>query len=63
MIDTLPLLPDDRDGKFDSRYRVVLVAAQRRNSSCAGPRMSKRVNLQKKPPWLLRKCWEARWRI
>lgn len=29
MIDTLPLLPDDRDGKFDSRYRVVLVAAQR----------------------------------
>ncbi len=29
MIDTLPLLPDDKDGKFDSRYRVVLVAAQR----------------------------------
>ena len=29
MIDTLPLLPDDREGKFDSRYRVVLVAAQR----------------------------------
>ena len=29
MIDTLPLLPDDRDSKFDSRYRVVLVAAQR----------------------------------
>ncbi len=29
MIDTLPLLPDDRDGKFDSRYRVVLIAAQR----------------------------------
>ena len=29
MIDTLPLLPDERDGKFDSRYRVVLVAAQR----------------------------------
>ena len=29
MIDTLPLLPDDRQGKFDSRYRVVLVAAQR----------------------------------
>lgn len=29
MIDTLPLLPDDRTGKFDSRYRVVLVAAQR----------------------------------
>ena len=29
MIDTLPLLPDDRAGKFDSRYRVVLVAAQR----------------------------------
>ncbi len=29
MIDMLPLLPDERTGKFDSRYRVVLVAAQR----------------------------------
>ncbi len=29
MIDMLPLLPDERAGKFDSRYRVVLVAAQR----------------------------------
>ena len=29
MIDTLPLLPDDKSGTFDSRYRVVLVAAQR----------------------------------
>lgn len=29
MIDTLPLLPDDKSGQFDSRYRVVLVAAQR----------------------------------
>ena len=29
MIDTLPLLPDDKSGVFDSRYRVVLVAAQR----------------------------------
>jgi len=27
--DMLALLPDDRDGRFDSRYRVVLVAAQR----------------------------------
>jgi DNA-directed RNA polymerase subunit omega len=29
MIDTLPLLPDENSGQFDSRYRVVLVAAQR----------------------------------
>ena len=29
MIDTLPLLPDDKSGQYDSRYRVVLVAAQR----------------------------------
>ena len=29
MIDTLPLLVDDKNGTFDSRYRVVLVAAQR----------------------------------
>ena len=29
MIDTLPLLADDKNGMFDSRYRVVLVAAQR----------------------------------
>ena len=29
MIDILPLLPDDKSGTFDSRYRVVLVAAQR----------------------------------
>lgn len=29
MIDTLPLLHDSSSGKFDSRYRVVLVAAQR----------------------------------
>ena len=29
MIDTLPLLPDDKSMTFDSRYRVVLVAAQR----------------------------------
>lgn len=29
MIDMLPLLPDERTVKFDSRYRVVLVAAQR----------------------------------
>ncbi len=27
--DMLALLPDDKSGKFDSRYRVVLVAAQR----------------------------------
>lgn len=27
--DMLALLPDDKDGRFDSRYRVVLVAAQR----------------------------------
>ncbi len=29
MIDTLPLLPDERARMFDSRYRVVLVSAQR----------------------------------
>lgn len=29
MIDTLPLLPDDKKKQFDSRYRVVLIAAQR----------------------------------
>ena len=29
MIDTLPLLADDKNEMFDSRYRVVLVAAQR----------------------------------
>ncbi len=29
MIDTLPLLPDHNSDQFDSRYRVVLVAAQR----------------------------------
>lgn len=29
MNDMLPLLPDDKDKRFDSRYRVVLVAAQR----------------------------------
>ena len=29
MIDTLSLLPDDKGKTFDSRYRVVLVAAQR----------------------------------
>ena len=29
MIDTLPLLPDHNDDQFDSRYRIVQVAAQR----------------------------------
>jgi len=29
MIDTLPLLPDNNSNQFDSRYRVVQVAAQR----------------------------------
>ena len=29
MVDILPLLPDGKSGTFDSRYRVVLVAAQR----------------------------------
>lgn len=29
MTDMLPLLPDDKDRRFDSRYRVVQVAAQR----------------------------------
>ncbi len=29
MTDMLPLLPPDKDRRFDSRYRVVLVASQR----------------------------------
>ena len=29
MVDILPLLPDGKSGTFDSRYRGVLVAAQR----------------------------------
>ena len=40
MIDTLPLLPDDRAGKFDSRYRVVLVAAQRAKQLMRGTTQS-----------------------
>ncbi len=40
MIDTLPLLPDDRHGKFDSRYRVVLVAAQRAKQFMRGTTQS-----------------------
>ena len=40
MIDTLPLLPDDREGKFDSRYRVVLVAAQRAKQLMRGTTQS-----------------------
>lgn len=40
MIDTLPLLPDDRQGKFDSRYRVVLVAAQRAKQLMRGTTQS-----------------------
>lgn len=40
MIDTLPLLPDDRAGKFDSRYRVVLVAAQRAKQLMRGTKQS-----------------------
>ena len=40
MIDTLPLLPDDRHGKFDSRYRVVLVAAQRAKQLMRGTTQS-----------------------
>ena len=40
MIDTLPLLPDDRAGQFDSRYRVVLVAAQRAKQFMRGAKRS-----------------------
>ncbi len=40
MIDTLPLLPDDKAGKFDSRYRVVLIAAQRAKQLMRGTRQS-----------------------
>ncbi len=40
MIDTLPLLPDDRTSKFDSRYRVVLVAAQRAKQLMRGGQQS-----------------------
>lgn len=38
MIDTLPLLPDHQLKNFDSRYRVVLVAAQRAKYLMQGAR-------------------------
>lgn len=40
MIDTLPLLPDERAGTFDSRYRVVRVAAQRAKQLMRGMKRS-----------------------
>lgn len=40
MIDTLPLLPDERAGTFDSRYRVVRVAAQRAKQLMRGTKRS-----------------------
>lgn len=40
MIDTLPLLPDERAGTFDSRYRVVRVAAQRARQIMRGTKRS-----------------------
>lgn len=40
MMDTLSLLPDDWAGKFDSRYRVVLVAAQRAKYLMQGAKRS-----------------------
>lgn len=40
MIDTLPLLPDERAGTFDSRYRVVRVAAQRAKQIMRGMKRS-----------------------
>lgn len=41
MIDTLPLLPNDRLGRFDSRYRIVLVAAQRAKQLMQGSKQTK----------------------
>ncbi len=29
MIDTLSLIPDDKQDRFDSRYRMVIAASQR----------------------------------
>lgn len=40
MIDTLPLLPDQQLEKFDSRYRLVIVAAQRAKYLMQGARPS-----------------------
>ena len=40
MMDMLPLLPDERAAKFDSRYRVVLVAAQRAKQLMRGTTQS-----------------------
>ena len=40
MVDTLPLLPNDKNERFDSRYRVVLVAAQRAKQIMRGGQMS-----------------------
>ncbi len=40
MIDTLPLLLDERVRAFDSRYRVVLVAAQRAKQLMRGAKRS-----------------------
>ena len=40
MIDTLPLLPDEGPGQFDSRYRIVLVAVQRAKQLMQGAKRS-----------------------
>lgn len=40
MIDTLPLLPHQQLEKFDSRYRLVIVAAQRAKYLMQGARPS-----------------------
>ena len=40
MIDALSLLPNEKDDKFDSRYRIVLVAAQRAKQLMQGAHSS-----------------------
>ncbi len=47
MIDTLPLLLDERVRAFDSRYRVVLVAAQRAKQLMRGAKRSQTTKFTK----------------
>ena len=52
MIDPLSLLADNSLDKFDSRYRMVLVAAHERSTSCKVPSDPKPQSLPKKRRWL-----------
>ncbi len=47
MIDMLPLLLDERARAFDSRYRVVLVAAQRAKQLMRGAKRSQTSKFKK----------------